>query len=64
MQALVGGVRGDARLRGEQIEAKIQQRADAKASKNYAQADAIRAELLAQGIELEDGRQGTTWRRI
>ena len=64
LQALVGGVRGDARLRGEQIEAKIQQRADAKASKNYAQADAIRAELLAQGIELEDGRQGTTWRRI
>ena len=32
--------------------------------KNFAKADAIRDELNRQGIELEDGRMGMTWRRI
>jgi cysteinyl-tRNA synthetase len=45
------------------IEAQIALRAAAKKSKNYAEADRIRAELLAQGIVLEDGPGGTTWRR-
>lgn len=45
------------------IEAQIQARADAKSSKNFAAADAIRQRLLDQGIVLEDSRQGTTWRR-
>jgi len=43
------------------IEAKIAQRQAAKAAKDYARADAIRQELLAQGIALKDGPQGTTW---
>ncbi len=45
------------------IEALIEQRAAAKKSKDYAQADRIRAELLASGIVLEDTAQGTIWRR-
>ncbi len=39
----------------------IRQRADAKAAKNFAEADRIRNELLAQGIVLKDSPTGTTW---
>ncbi|WCL53005.1 cysteine--tRNA ligase [Gimibacter soli] len=45
------------------IEALIEERINAKKSKDFARADAIRAELLAQGIILEDGPGGTTWRK-
>jgi cysteinyl-tRNA synthetase len=45
------------------IAALIAQRASAKQAKQYAQADRIRAELLAQGVVLEDSASGTTWRR-
>ena len=46
------------------IEAKIVERAMAKKNKDYALADKIRNELKEQGIILEDGPQGTTWKRI
>ncbi len=45
------------------IEALIKQRNDARASKDWAAADAARNALTAMGIVLEDGAQGTTWRR-
>lgn len=41
----------------------IAQRATAKAEKNWAEADRIRDELKAQGIELIDTPEGTTWKR-
>jgi phthiocerol/phenolphthiocerol synthesis type-I polyketide synthase B len=43
------------------IQAQIQARADAKKAKNFAEADRIRNELLAQGIVLKDSASGTTW---
>ena len=43
------------------IEAQIAARAAAKANKNFAEADRIRAALLAQGIVLKDSAAGTTW---
>ncbi len=39
----------------------IAQRAAAKAAKNFAEADRIRQDLLAQGIVLKDSAAGTTW---
>ncbi|MEO0443084.1 MAG: cysteine--tRNA ligase [Pseudomonadota bacterium] len=45
------------------IEAYIEERHQAKLDKNYARADEIRQQLTAQGIVLEDSREGTAWRR-
>jgi len=45
------------------IEAAIFSRNDARARKDFPTADRIRQELSDQGITLEDGPQGTTWRR-
>lgn len=46
-----------------EIEGLIQQRLDARAAKDWTAADDARDKLLAMGIILEDGAQGTTWRR-
>jgi cysteinyl-tRNA synthetase len=47
----------------ESIEQLIAQRLAARQSKNFSEADRIRQALLENGIVLEDGPQGTTWRR-
>lgn len=47
----------------EAIERLIQERIDARKMRNFARADEIRAELTGQGILLEDGPNGTIWRR-
>ena len=45
------------------IEALIKQRNEARAAKDWTAADAARNELTAMGIVLEDGANGTTWRK-
>jgi cysteinyl-tRNA synthetase len=61
---LRGGAPSDASgLSDESIESLLQARIDARTAKNWAEADRIRDELQAAGIILEDGAQGTTWRR-
>ncbi len=47
-----------------EIEALIAQRTQAKADKNWAEADRIREELKTQGIELIDTKEGVTWKRV
>lgn len=53
----------DAGLSDEDIEALIASRIAAREQKNWAEADRIRTELEQQGIVLEDGATGTSWRR-
>ena len=50
-------------LSDTQIEEQVAQRSAAKKARQFAEADRIRAELLAAGIVLEDSAAGTTWRR-
>jgi len=45
------------------IESLIQARLEARKAKNFAEADRIRKELADSGVVLEDGPQGTTWKR-
>ena len=45
------------------IEAMISERAAARARKDWAEADRLRDSLAAAGVVLEDGAQGTVWRR-
>ena len=47
-----------------EVEAKIQARQDAKKAKNFAEADRIRDELKAAGIEVTDIPHGAKWKRI
>ena len=47
----------------EEIEAMIAKRAEARARKDWGEADRLRDELTAAGVVVEDGAQGTAWRR-
>ena len=45
----------------EWVEARLGERRDARAAKDWARADAIREELAARGVVIEDTAQGTRW---
>jgi cysteinyl-tRNA synthetase len=47
-----------------EIERLIAKRDAARSAKNYALADQIRSELARQGVQIEDGPEGTRWRRV
>lgn len=63
---LQGGGMGDSAADGlsaAEIETLIQQRNAARAGKDWAESDRIRDLLAKQGVVLEDGTGGTSWRR-
>jgi cysteinyl-tRNA synthetase len=45
------------------IEALVEERTQAKKARNFARADAIRAELTAKGVAIEDSKDGVRWKR-
>ncbi|MCE2460802.1 MAG: cysteine--tRNA ligase [Pseudomonadales bacterium] len=57
------GVRESDALQPHVIEALVEERDAARDARDFARADAIRDELAAAGVQLEDGRDGTRWRR-
>jgi cysteinyl-tRNA synthetase len=54
-------LKAGAGLTEAQVQQAIEERAQAKVSKDFARADRIRQDLLEQGIVLKDSSQGTTW---
>ncbi|RIL06494.1 MAG: cysteine--tRNA ligase [Proteobacteria bacterium] len=54
---------GDAQESDPRIDALVAERRAARAARDFARADAIRDALKAEGIEIEDTKEGTKWRR-
>lgn len=53
---------GDAAVDGAMVETLLADRRAARAARDYARADAIRDQLAAMGVAIEDGPQGTRWK--
>jgi cysteinyl-tRNA synthetase len=62
-EAWFKGSVGEVGLSEPQIEAQIAARLAARKAKDFKEADRIRGSLKEQGVLLEDGPGGTTWRR-
>jgi cysteinyl-tRNA synthetase len=62
-QEWLQGADSDDAVSAEEIEALIVERQRAKTDRDFARADQIRDDLAAQGVILEDSREGTTWKR-
>jgi cysteinyl-tRNA synthetase len=63
LRASVAGDSSAETLADAEIEAMVASRISARAGRNWAEADRIRAELEQHGIILEDAASGTSWRR-
>ena len=55
---------GPGPLADETIQQRVDERQAARAARDYATADRIRAELAEEGVEVEDTPGGTVWRRV
>ncbi len=51
------------RLSDAEIDTLVAERTQAKKARNFARADAIRNDLLAKGIVIEDSKDGVRWKR-
>jgi len=58
-----GAAAADGELCAAEIEALLAERNAARAARDFARADAIRDRLAAEGVAIEDGADGTRWRR-
>jgi cysteinyl-tRNA synthetase len=54
---------GEGDISEQEIEDLIEKRIEAKSNKDFTTADAVRAELADKGVILEDGPEGTSWKR-
>ncbi len=54
---------GSAQLADEQVNQKLAEMEAARKARNFKQSDAIRAELSAAGIIVENTKDGVRWRR-
>ena len=54
----------DGQISATEIAALLAERDAARAARNFDIADAIREQLAADGVQIEDGPAGTTWRRL
>ena len=63
MDEVAASVLVQASLSDAQIDALIAERNQARATRNFARADAIRKELSDKGILLEDSKDGVRWKR-
>ncbi len=57
------GQTSEGAISADAVEALIAERTAAKKDRNFARADEIREELSAQGVQIKDTRDGTTWQR-
>ena len=64
LRRVLGIMENDREELSHDIDKLIKERNDARKNKDFARADEIRDNLKEMGIEIEDTRSGTTWKRI